>query len=567
MALLTGNYGLDIQGTNLAFITKHLNEYEADYWPPFLVEVYIPGADTTLNRNDPVDTVKVNITSVFGHGPTYLEDFYNRIHVTPNPINVGNLLAEDTRIVNIWNAYITQKQNLSVINETDTSGITFIGPFPEPTIFQELEDRDYTLTVTLNGSPIIDATFSIVFPNETIDLKVTGKRVVVFPYRPNWKSPLTERLEWLTDVMIAYDSTEQRRRLRGSPRKSISYDLVSTNQGRQIYDNIMFDSQARNWALPMWVDGNPLTSAITALDTVINLDTTDNGYIVEGFGIIYQDAVVYEIFEVVSLTGSDITVKDPVLVNWPAGTMVYPVRIARLKAKHKTQNRSPSVHESKVNFTVNEHENFFASVESTDTYKAFPVYNKNSNWNQQITTEYSRKLDVLDSLTGLITLDDESERSDTRRPFNRFLSSRAERIAFIKWLYARQGRFNGIWVPSGIDDLTIIDDITPSGVQINVVYTSYSVSVNGRINRRDIRVILKDDSIHYARILSASDNGDNTETLVIETAFGAQIDADQVDIVSFMDFCRMDADRAEIKYHTPEVAESTFVFKSINDDI
>lgn len=567
MVAITANSGPGFVQTDNPAISAQLSEYEAEYWPPRIAEIVTQQGPIDLQRNDPIPRTPVNLTSTTGRGNSHADDYYNRIHVSPNPINVGSLLAEDTRIVNVWNAFFDQKKILSNIIETNTSGITFVGPIAPPTEFQELEDRDYVLTVTLNGSPIIDATFTLVFPSTSIDLKVTGKRVIVFPYRPNWKSQLNERYEWLTDVMISYDSTEQRRRLRGSPRKSVSYSLVSTDQGRQIYDNIIFDAQARNWALPMWVDGSPLTSAITALDTVINLNTIDRGYLVGGFGLIFIDAVVFEVFEIISVTASSITVKDGVLVNWNSGVMVYPLRVARLTENHKVSNRSPSVHESKVTFTINTHENFFSEVESTDLYRTYPVYNKKSNWAQDVTTDYQRKLDIFDSLTGLITLDDESGRSDTRRPFNRFLSSRGERVAFVKWLYARKGRFNGIWVPSGLDDFTILDTITAASVNINVRYTSYSLSVNGRLNRRDIKISMSDGAVHYARILSASDNGDNTETLLIDAAFGVQLEPEDINIVSFLDYCRLDADRAEIKYYTPEISESTFIFKSLNDDI
>ena len=173
MAVLTGLSGPIIVLTDNPAISVQLSEYEADYWPPFAVETTVLDL-TTLQRNDPVDVITFPLPSNI-RGPSFADDFYNRIHVTPNPINVGNLLAEDTRFITVWNAFFDQKQLLSVINETDTSGITLTGPFPEPTEFQELEDRIYTLTVSLNGSPLIDATFSV-----SIQLKKRKKYLTRF---------------------------------------------------------------------------------------------------------------------------------------------------------------------------------------------------------------------------------------------------------------------------------------------------------------------------------------------------------------------------------------------------
>ncbi|MDA3835506.1 MAG: hypothetical protein PF495_19210, partial [Spirochaetales bacterium] len=54
--------------------------------------------------------------------PTYQQDYYDRIHITPNPLQMGNLLSEQIRQVYVWNAY-TSSQLLSAFAELNTDGI------------------------------------------------------------------------------------------------------------------------------------------------------------------------------------------------------------------------------------------------------------------------------------------------------------------------------------------------------------------------------------------------------------------------------------------------------------
>jgi hypothetical protein len=60
-------------------------------------------------------------------------------------------------------------------------------------------------------------------PPYSNDLRLTYP---VFLSRPNWKSGITERLEWQTDVMISETGAEQRRPVRTYPRRSIEASFL-----------------------------------------------------------------------------------------------------------------------------------------------------------------------------------------------------------------------------------------------------------------------------------------------------------------------------------------------------
>ena len=58
----------------------------------------------------------------------------------------------------------------------------------------------------------------------------------IWTFRPNWSGGVTERLEWLTDVLPSRVGAEQRRGLRLSPRRSLEFQLLLHGEERTFFD-------------------------------------------------------------------------------------------------------------------------------------------------------------------------------------------------------------------------------------------------------------------------------------------------------------------------------------------
>ena len=50
--------------------------------------------------------------------------------------------------------------------------------------------------------------------------------MLILDFLPNWRNGVTETREYLTDIMTAYDQTEQRAALRDKPRNTMAYTLL-----------------------------------------------------------------------------------------------------------------------------------------------------------------------------------------------------------------------------------------------------------------------------------------------------------------------------------------------------
>ena len=112
------------------------------------------GYVAAVTNNLPIDVEPKAAVSSW-RMPTFLDDYYYRIHIRPGVIDLGNLLSSQTRQVEVWNAHFVGKL-LSSITDVGLDGIDLAEPAPAPTTFKALESRIYVLSISTNGAPVID---------------------------------------------------------------------------------------------------------------------------------------------------------------------------------------------------------------------------------------------------------------------------------------------------------------------------------------------------------------------------------------------------------------------------
>src|SRR3546814_21041247 len=74
---------------------------------------------------------------------SYFDDFYNRIHISPSRIDLGNLISVQTRNVVVWNAWLDQPRSLTALAFVAAGGITATGEGALPLAFAPLQQRTW----------------------------------------------------------------------------------------------------------------------------------------------------------------------------------------------------------------------------------------------------------------------------------------------------------------------------------------------------------------------------------------------------------------------------------------
>lgn len=496
---------------------------------------------------------------------SYFEDFYFRIHIRPSSFALGNLASEQTRQVEVWNAY-PQSNTLTQIAAEDDEGISLYGPHPEPTTFGATEVRQYELAVTTDGPPTFDATFSFLFLFGTGTLRVTGRRIIGWTVPPNWEQPVVERLEWLTDVLESHAGFEQRVRLRAAPRRSMEYRLlVGNDRDRVRMENLLLAWQARVYALPVWTDAAIASSPIAAGATTVTVATTNRAFAADAL-VAFVRGAQFELAEVASLTASSITIKSPLQRAWPAGTRIVPALPARLRNDLRIKHEASALADATVGFDF-EDEWPIDPETAALTYRGYPVLLDANDWAEPLDADYIRKTIQIDHLTGRRAVDDLSGVASVRRTHRWLLNGRAAVVAFRRWLAARAGRLAPFWMPSGQSDLRLAAAVGAADTSITVENTGYAEAVPAAVGRRDIMITTTSGQRLFARISGAYAIDDDTEQLGLESALGTTVLPQDVRQICFMRLVRLDADAVEIAHHTDEIAEAVLGLRSVRDDL
>lgn len=375
----------------------------------------------------------------------------------------------------------------------------------------------------------------------------------------NWQTPIIERLEFKTDVLLAYDGSEQRIALRQSPRRYFEFGfLVPTLIERQKLEAAISANGSQAWDLPIWTDSTPCTSAISHGDVVIYADTIGRDFVAGGKALLLATNGNSLIINISTLTTTQLNLSSAVVGSWPIETSVIPLRSAYLEQSQQISRFTGSAIYGVVRFLCDDISTWSTATETI--YRGYPVLTIASNWSQDITTDYQRKMQIVDFGVGGIYRDDESSLPVFIQSHHFVLDSRQKITDFRKFLYSRRGRLNALWIPTFMPDLTFV---ALSSVYLDVVNIDYTTLYNQSINRRDIRIEMTNGDIHYRRIVASAVISNTVERLTLNNT----LPSSDIEKISFMMFGRLDTDAIELAWSYGDYVDVKANFRSVNNDV
>lgn len=502
---------------------------------------------------------------------------FNRIHLLPSRIDVGNMVSTQIVRVELWNAYLEEARTLSSI-EGAIDGVTFTG-LASGTI-AAFSSIFYDIRVDRNGAAVFDGT--LVFLLDVVDarLRITGKRIVVWPFPHGWESPAVAGFEALTDVQ-GEDSRgtgrEQRRRLRNHLRRTIEYShVIADARAMRRFDALRTGWKGRTYALPIHED-------------VVHLDEdAEPGATSLAFAAKYRDFDAgkqiaigelpfdFEIAEIADVADNGVTLVRGLTGNYTAGmARVWPLRQANMAAQIESQEDTATIERITIAWRLLATEySLNRAVEGARTfYRADDLGNpidvylrKNSVKDAGPRVTVYRPIETHDGGKGRFYDFALQRVARVTRDFGVTLVGRQDISDFLAWLDARAGKCNAVWVPTWKYDFELIDPVLSSQTSMrasNFGYKEMYCDAEGvpKENRRDVMIALNDGDVLLRRITGAQIDTDGAEVISFETAFGQDISPDDVDHISFLNYVRLDQDGVQLAFITDEEAHAALRFK------
>lgn len=255
---------------------------------------------------------------------SFKDDFYERIHIFPSKIDLGTIASTQSREISVWNAYTKLPATLDEITLSNGAGISVIGALT-PVVFQPLQELFWTVRVTPNGPPQINASLFFDFTGvaDPLAVPITGSRAVVMPIPPN--PPVQEKWSWLTDVHVSVDGSEQRISLRANPRRRLSAEIVFGSEAelREQY-KILLSAVGRLF-IPYFQYSSTLIADALEGESVLVFDTGPADLRDLDYVLAIQPNNQQALIQLDAIGQSSATTQSPLSLDLPKGTRIVGV--------------------------------------------------------------------------------------------------------------------------------------------------------------------------------------------------------------------------------------------------
>ena len=495
--------------------------------------------------------------------------FYGGVILTPTTLNLGLVLTAKYVTASLWNltGYDQVLLNWQVVGLDNTTVTNADG---YPVRYGPRGYREYLITVGASGSTQIAGCVTFHFEGmNALTTAITGTRLVVFGFQPNWREPVIESLEWLTDILESHNGTEQRLALRQFPRRAMRYLFTFETPNKvSMFEGYLFGWQAKVFALPVWTDWRPLAVNLPVGSTSVSTYTSFLDYGPGSMLILWRDYAHWEVVDVASFTASAITFKKPTTMPWRIGDRLAPVRLARLGKSIQVSRPTSSLAEATLSFFYEVPTAVAQNRIGTSTwpqYQGLDVLTQPPNATEDGEDAFECDMETVDVGKGPWAVYGHTDCGvPVSRSYRWLLKSRQEIANFLAFLEARRGRHVPFWMSSWSMDLELLQALGSADTTLLVKAIAYTQILKHHANRSDLVFYFQDGSAPvFKHITGSVDPGNGTEVIALDSSFGRILAPTDFKAISFLTFGRLEGDSIEISWHSDSIAEVSFRVREV----
>jgi hypothetical protein len=385
----------------------------------------------------------------------------------------------------------------------------------------------------------------------------------VWPFKPNRTTPITETLDWLTDVIVAYRGDEQRIGLRAKPRRSFEYASRTSGSNSQRLGNILWGWQSKPFALPIWNNRGELSSSESVGSSVLDVITSNLGFSDGGFALIFSTPSSYELVQINGVTTTELSLVSPTTAAWSAGSHIYPVDVARLPLAVQSRQITSVTTEITSVFTCDSvvTNSNLPVVAPSLTYGGYEVVLKKQNWAQPIDTNHEFNFAEIDYQTGATARFDQYDTPKITKRYQWLLRNSQDQFDFRALITRLSGRLKAVYMPTWLGDFSLYSTELSTATSIKVKSNEFQQMVGVDPALDTIAIIV--DGVPVIKTINAVTLGSSFTTLGLTTTIGVDLTQENVSMISLIRLCRLTADRVTINHLTSEVATVELNFTTV----
>lgn len=494
----------------------------------------------------------------------FYDIFYERIHYDPAVMSLGQLLGAQSREVRVWNAFFEAK-TLNTVVGVDAEGLLLdTGAMPQ--VYNPLQQRIYPLSVALDGPPIINARFIFTWEDQVDQYRVDGTRLVVLAYPPNLEKDYAESLTFYGTIIESYTGKQQCAALTDEPKISYSYSTQVMDEEMQRFEALLWGWQNRAFAVPVWSSYTYTSQGVGAGSQVLFLEETSyREFSVDGVAVIFASPEVYEAVEVSEIHSDRLVLKKPLQNSWTARVPVMPARTMRMASQ--VDYAGPVANFKEFSLKLYSESEELQGLEPWSTYyKGLPVLDFSPDMGGGLQGSFSRNQAFQDGEYSLPLVVDRSGLGTPRQIWQFTFASRHEQYRFKALLSEIKGGTREFWIPSWSPDFTLKAEVPEGAMIVQVANSLHSTMYFDRTGRDHLVFILRDGTMLFRRIVSASGGGaDPTAELLTLDAEMPRILPHQVRCISFLSRSRFENETFDFVWKTGSFVPMRAMIRNLTD--
>jgi len=380
--------------------------------------------------------------------------------------------------------------------------------------------------------------------------------------QPNWSSPVTERLQWSTNILQLRDGTEQRISLRAQPVYTLEYEFLLFNSELTKFNANVLSNQGSLWDVPLWQNQYSLPSALPSGSTAVGVNNPGWYDIVAGQrAVLFVDADNHELVTISATNTTTVTLGTATVKSFPVGAKIIPVVSAYMNDTISYQAITREVATGVLQIKA---VNYWGrSFTLGSLLNSKPIFDAEPNRVSPVQSQHIRNMATLDYGAGPITVYDLYGYSQSLHTLE-YLDLRREGVSPIRKIMENsRGKWKSFYAPSHNTDLILVADASAGQADLVIKNTDYSTTIFTRFPNQYIRIYMIDGSYLDALVVNAVNLDGQTERLTLSTNLSSTLLVSQVKFISFLSLYRFESDAIEFVWITPETANVSTTIRRI----
>lgn len=381
---------------------------------------------------------------------------------------------------------------------------------------------------------------------------------------PNWKTPLRVSHEFLTEIIASRSGKEQRRALRETARRKLSYDALVENDSLRLVNGLLARLRSAPMDVPDFSAGVLTTSAMASASATLAVDRIPT-WLTAGAEVALVAGRRVEKRTVDAISGLNITFEETADAPWHPKTRICPLLSGRPAGDMRSTRITNAVGPLDVELALT------PATETPDEggvdFRAYfngrEVFMARPNWTTSPTVSYLNPVETVDFGRGVVAFTQAVDHNSQTRTATYLHRSAAEADVIRQFFNRMKGQRGEFYLPTWENDIALAQDVAAGTTDLLTVTGSELFhSYADDPTHRAIAVTMTSGFVFFREIEGIVLDGDDS-VIVLRDPWPFDVPTADVRFISWMPVVRFATDTLTVEWVTDQVAQAVLSFRNL----